>query len=249
MNDGSYLLLEGLRERDESMVVTLRNQWGESFAVLDSVLEEFLQAFRMLEQQGYSVHEGSVRDAQLRLVARSFNSIQAALLVMKRGYFQQALTLVRMVSEDQLVAEDVAVHPPTLEALLHDTAKLGVGDLSYSAMAGRISEKAQGAWKEDYGNLSRQGAHPRMGSMLGVLTPSGGGTTIGLGGRYEEFHAAWVFFELFSQIKHMFVRLAELTGEAGATWVEGAMSTWESAEREWTRLDEWARGKLDGLEE
>lgn len=243
------LFLPSLREKDERLVVSFDDQCHDWLDVVDTALEDILRAFDMLEQHGYSVPTFSVRDAQLRLVARSFNSIQAALLVMRRGYFQQALTLVRMVSEDQLVAEDVAIHPPTLEALFHDTAKLGQGDLSYSAMAERISKKAKAAWRQNYGDLSRYGAHPRMGSLMGVLTQTDGRTTLGLGGRYQEIATAWFFLELFAQLKYMFVRVGESTGEASVNWVDGAVPTFELVEKEWNQLEDWAHEQLrEGLE-
>ena len=40
--------------------------------------------------------------------------------VLEFGYYQQALTLIRMAMEDQLVAEDAEGNPPTLAALMRD---------------------------------------------------------------------------------------------------------------------------------
>ena len=82
--------------------------------------------------------------------------------VLERGYYQQALGLVRMAMEDMLVVEDIEINPATLQALLFDEGKLGTGELRYSEMAHRISPKAGNTWENDYGDVSKYGAHPRM---------------------------------------------------------------------------------------
>ena len=45
--------------------------------------------------------------------------------------------------EDQLVAEDVETHPPTLDALLDDKGSISSGDLTYGKMVERISPEVQ----------------------------------------------------------------------------------------------------------
>ena len=50
---------------------------------------------------------------------------------MEHGYYPQALALVRLAMEDQLVAEDAETYPPTLDALFDDKGSISSGDLTY----------------------------------------------------------------------------------------------------------------------
>ena len=163
---------------------------AKELQVFDMGLNEILRGFeefRSLKGKADNRLEG----ARLFLCARSFKSLRMAMTSLVMGYYQQAFALVRMAAEDQLVAEDMESHSPTLAALEDEESRLGRGCLSYRSMAYRISEQAGKAWDDDYGSLSTFGAHPRSRSLISLLTidPDAQETTLRVDNNYDE---VWV---------------------------------------------------------
>ena len=99
--------------------------------------------------------------AWLLLATRSTNSLRCALMLLESGYYSQSLTLVRSAMEDNLTALDCEGHEPTLKALLEGEGDLGKGDLTFTRMAQRVSDKFAEDWKYNYGKLSEYAAHAR----------------------------------------------------------------------------------------
>ena len=228
----------------QELAVQIGERHYMKFAVVESALGDILQGLNMLGDVGFEVRVGSPEDAKLRLVARSFNSIHVALWAAKRGYFQQASALVRMVYEDQLIAGDIDGHPETLEALF-DEQKMFRGDLSFPSMAGRFSDKARETWDKNYGDLSRHGAHPRAASMATVIRLEGGKPIYDIGGRYDSLQTLWFFQELLGQLIHMFNRLAEVTTDAGIDWANQATATLQLVVSLYKAIDQWAEEEGD----
>ena len=160
----------------------IRMNHGRELEVVDAALDQILQgldAFAHVKQRP----DSRLEDAQMFLAVRSFNSLHIARQLLERGYYQQASALVRMVMEDQLVAEDAETHPPTLDALLDGKGRISKGNLTYRKMAERISPEAKKAWVEKYGDLSERAAHPRRLSLLFLTTVR---RTVRPGGHYDE---------------------------------------------------------------
>ncbi len=81
--------------------------------------------------------------AWLLLLARSYQSMRSAVLLMFSGYYGSALTLLRTVTEDWLVGKDCEDYQPTLDTLLYKKHKFGDKKLKlrYRDMADRIKVK------------------------------------------------------------------------------------------------------------
>ena len=182
---------------------------------------------------------------RLFLATRSFNSLRIAVQTVERGNYQQALTLVRIAMEDQLVANDVENNPPTLAALLDGEGRLGRGDLTFARMAERLSPKAKEVWDYDYGWVSKSAAHPRLESMQG-LTTIGPGKQITLrpGGYYDEVEVDNVLYHLLRELVQLMTQIAKVTACAGIDWVTGALPVFEEVESAWIRLDQKAGERL-----
>ena len=130
---------------------------------------------------------GDLQAARIHLITRSLNSIRMACVALLYGYYQQALTLLRMVAEDQLAARDAARYRPTLDALMNNSAQID----RPKQMAKRESPEFLKRWEDYYGLLSSYGAHPRSESISGLraFNPVEGVHTIQPGPHYEE---AWI---------------------------------------------------------
>ena len=199
----------------------MRMNHGRELEVVDAALDQILQgldAFAYVKQRP----DSRLEDAQMFLAVRSFNSLHTARQLLEHGYYQQALALVRMAMEDQLVAEDAETHPPTLDALFDDKGSISSGDLTYGKMAGRISPEAKAAWDEKYGIISAGAAHPRRLSLLLLTTVR---RTVRPGGHYDEVQVKMTFLYLLEQLGQVLRTVGLLTANAGCPWVEGARPT------------------------
>ena len=240
--------LSYIDKNDCDAVAVTRESHAHGFEVVEAALDRILLGlsdYGFRKQKPDSRQEG----ASLFLAARSFNSIRTALPVLERGYYQQAMALVRMAMEDQLVAHDIWIHPPTLDALLEGNGTLGKGKLTFGNMAIRVSAKAKEAWDDDYGSLSQYAAHPRIGSMRGLVdVDSDGQIVLRAGGRYDEIWVNTVLYHLLRQLVLIFEIIAKVTASAGIDWVTGAVPILDEIMALWGRVDEWASQQLEEID-
>ena len=165
------------------------------------------------------------------LIVRSFNSFRSALHVFERGYIQQAWALMRMVMEDQLIAEDMEHHPPTLRALSTGEGKLGSGDLSFTKMAERVSVAAKESWLDSYGAASQYAAHPRNSSLQALVAlDADGQSVLEPGSHYDQNLADILIYEMLSQLIYFMAATAKATVAVGTTWVADAMPAFQQVD-------------------
>ena len=190
--------------------------------------------------------DDDLESARLLLATRTFNSLRAAFQVLERGYYQQAMALVRMAMEDRLVSLDIEHYPPTLAALLDGDGKLGSKpNLTFGKMAERVSYKTKEVWDDDYGILSEHGTHTRLNSLRGlVVVGPDGQQVIQPGGYYDETWVNVVLYYALRELVQVFATIAKVTAFAGIDWVTSAMPTLEEVDFLWRRIDERAREEL-----
>ena len=228
---------------DETAVIVRENHACEIRAV-EAALNDILRGLSDFGSRK-QMPDNRLESARLFLATRSFNSLQNALQVLERGYYQQAMALVRMAKEDQLVAQDVENHPPTLAALLNGDGTLGRGELTFGKMAQRVSAKTKEAWDDDYGALSKYGAHPRTGSMRGLVeVGSDGRIVLRPGGHYDEVWANVVLYHVLRELVQVLATVAKVTASAGIDWVTNAIATFEEVDSLWRQIDRRAREEL-----
>ena len=238
-----------LERIENEVAAAIRATHARELAVVDDALHHIIIGFN-----DYSSQKGSpdnrLESARIFLAIRSFNSLRTARQILERGYYQQAMTLVRMAMEDQLVAEDAEAYPPTLDALLDGNGKIGRRDLALNKMAERISPKAKEAWDNAYSFASEYAAHPRERSLRGLLsTGPEGQINLQAGSNYDEVEVNAVLCYLLRELVFVMHTTAKLTAGAGSDWAE--RSTWLL--RDITclrqRIDDWGRQKLEEPEE
>ena len=186
-----------------------------------------------------------LESGRLFLSTRSFNSLHSAVMLLERGYYQQAMSLVRMAKEDQLVARDIENHPSTLDALFIDEGMFKERDLAFAKMAERVSTKTKEAWDDHYGFLSAYGAHPRLKSLRALVTTGPDGKILlRPGGQYDKVWVNAVLYHALRELEQTLATVAQLTTTAGIDWIAGAMPTLEEVDALWRRIDELARAEL-----
>ena len=232
-----------LRAEDE-VAAKVRTSHTRDLQVVHSALEQVLRGIDSLGSERHRT-SSDLETAQILLAIRSFNSLRIAAQTMERGYYQQALALVRMAMEDRLVAVDAESNPATLDALMYDKGKLGRGELSYPKMAERISSKTKDVWDSDYGWASASAAHPRQKSMLGLtMVAPDGRRILRPGVYYDDVEVVNVLYHLLRELQHLMAQIAKVTHGAGIDWTTSAMSTLDEVDSAWRRLDRWASDQL-----
>ena len=238
----TYLL--SIDKTDDQVASIIRERHTREIRVAEAALDKILHGisdFGVQKQKS----DDYLESARLFLVTRSFNSIWAALQLLERGYYQQAMALVRMAMEDRIVALDIENNPATLSALLHGDGKIGRGELALKRMAERVSPKTKVAWDDDYGGLSKFGTHPRVESMQGLITTdSDGRMTLRAGGHYDEVWINFVIYHLLRELAQVFATIAKVTTYAGIDWVTSALPIKEELDSLWRQIDERAREEL-----
>ena len=233
----------GIDKADADTIKVMRKRHGYEFSVVEEGLDYILQgvsAFGEYKQDA----DYPLEHARLSLVTRSFNSLRTALLMLEGGYYQQAMTLVRMAMEDQLVARDIENHPSTLAALLDDDGKLGKGELTFAKMARRVSDRTGEVWDYDYGALSQYGAHPRAGSMWGLGDiGTDGRILLRPGGKYDEVWVNFVLYYMLRELLQVFATIVKVMRAANIAWAI-PMSTLEKVDSLWRQIDDHAREEL-----
>ena len=180
---------DALARSDKALARKIRSEHSQWFTTIETALDQVIQGLNEFGKHK-GEPQGELESARLFLATHTFRNLRLALGTLERGYYHQSLGLARMAMEDTLVAEDIETCPETLRALLFDEGKLGRGTLSYQEMADRISEQAGDAWRTDYGDVSKYGAHPRMKALeSSVMWDDYGKSHLSLASFYD---AGWV---------------------------------------------------------
>ena len=210
---------------DAETAAIIRERHAREFSAVEAALEDILRGLSDFGSQKLNPDD-RLESARLFLATRSFNSLRTAAQVLERGYYQQAMALVRMAKEDQMIALDSESNPAALSALLDDDGELGRGDLSLGKMAERVSAKTKEAWNDNYGMLSRYGAHPRRGSIekLVEIGPNGK-IVLRPGSHYDETWVSVVLYYTLRELVQVFATVAKVTAFAGIDWVTSAVPT------------------------
>lgn len=228
-----YMRVIELNENDVASQIRMNH--GRELEVVDASLGQILKgldAFAHVRQR----RDSRLEDSQVFLAVRSFNSLHIARQLLERGYYQQALALVRMAMEDQLVAEDSETHPPTLDALLEGKGSFFSRALKYPKMAERISPEFEKAWREKYGDLSEIAVHPRRKSLLALATVR---RTVRPGGHYHEAQVKLTLLYLLEQLVQVLRTVGLLTTNVGSSWTEGARPALRDMTALYKDLVEW----------
>ena len=162
-------LLKPVLDAEERTAVATIKKYGKLLALVDRALELFIDRTNLFYNKKFG-SLSKLQAARLHLTVRSIKSLRMAKVALVTGYYQQAITLIRMAAEDNLVARDAEICSATLDALLLDVPlkeddNVDIQIDRFGAMAKRQSIEFKKWWDWYYGRLSIFGAHPRNASM------------------------------------------------------------------------------------
>lgn len=142
------------------------SQHKRELDLIMGVLDTFINGFNLIAPFTQS-KDNEAEMAHLLLAVRSFHSMRCAMLLMQIGYYGQAISLLRTVTENWFVCHDLVNNTKTIEAVLGNKYKIPDSEsgLSFRQMAKRTG-KLQ-IWEQEYGHESKV-THPTALS-LGIL--------------------------------------------------------------------------------
>jgi hypothetical protein len=212
-----------LEETESDVIRKTSGMHQKELGIIESLLNAYLAGFAAIGS--FTRTKGNdLQYAWFKLVTRSFNSTRCAYILLGRGYYTQALSLLRSVEEDWLIAKDCAKNSPTLDALLNDKGQLGKGDFTFSKMAERQGIKP--LWNSDYGGLSLF-AHPRPLSLRVLVDP--GTKALRLGASYDRVLFLYCCEVLIRDALRMTEYMVSLLDSQAVDWQRQTLPTIQEA--------------------
>jgi hypothetical protein len=209
-------------EKFESQVKksTTTNKRAE-LNLIENLLNLYLRGFRV----SHEFKTGEIKRIELAwllLVVRSFNSLHCAYDLLQKGYYGQAVILIRSAEEDYLTCRHCEINQDTIEALL--SGKIRVS--KFEKMAKDISTEFHNKWKINYGQLSEI-AHPRWLAMY--MTANWEENRINLGVNYIEKHFVATCHALLRSAIGMTEFLIKLLGSDAQQWQKEGLTAFQEA--------------------
>jgi hypothetical protein len=143
-----------------------RDSHQKEIELITNVLNMYINGFNSIGSFTYN-QDNEKETAWLLLVARSFHSMRGALQLMLMGYYGQAISLLRTVTENFFICHDCIENPKAIEAILHNKYRIPSrkNGLTFYAMAERTDNLR--IYRNDYAHQSEV-THPSALS-LGII--------------------------------------------------------------------------------
>jgi hypothetical protein len=122
--------------------------------LMSKSLNLYVNGFNLIDEFTFT-EENKIESAWLFLIIRSFHSIRCAIQLTLMGYYTQALSLLRTVTEDYFICHDCYNYPLTTSAILYNEYKIPNKklELTYKKMAERAGKIK--AYEQDYHHQSQ----------------------------------------------------------------------------------------------
>ncbi len=143
-----------LEQVEQQIKETSRNNKGYELGLIKNLLYYYLGGFRALTE----FRTGKISRQELVwlcLVVRGFNSYRCAHDLLQKGYYSQAIMLIRSAEEDYLTCRHCETNEGTIDTLLDGEGRFD----RFQEMANDISTEFGKNWRVNYGQLSEI-AHP-----------------------------------------------------------------------------------------
>ena len=126
----------------------------EELNLMTNILNTYIDGFNLIDSFTLA-RDNEVEWAWLFLITRSFHSMRCAIQLMIMGYYSQAISLLRTVTEDWFICQDCTGNPKILEAILHN--KYTIPDKNHGLTFRKMAERTGNllTYNNDYNHQSR----------------------------------------------------------------------------------------------
>ena len=227
MNNKIYA---SLAASDTDLAEKIRSEHQGWFRTIETALDQVIQGLNdFSEFKGWP--DGEVESGRMFLATRTFRSLHMALRLVERGYWQQALGVIRMAMEDMLVTEDIEGNPAALNALFSKEGRFGRGKLTYQKMAERISKRTGSAWATDYGDVSKYAAHPGMKALESIVTwDAAGKPHLSIASSYSKGQVAACVSMAAGVTLNLMATVFKLLRGTGSNWESQALPAFKAVD-------------------
>ena len=188
---------------------------------VENLLNQYLAGFRLLHE----FKTGKVQRLELAwllLVVRGFNSLRCAYDLVQKGYYSEAVIMIRSADEDYLTCRHCEIKQETVDALLDGKSRIS----KFRKMAKDISPEFCKSWDANYGQLSEI-AQPRQLAM--GMTAKWDENRLNLGGDYIENHFIATCHALLRSAVGMVEFLSKLLGDSFPQWEKESLPAFQEA--------------------
>ena len=143
-----------------------RDSHQKEIELITNILNMYINGFNSINSFTYT-QDNEKETAWLLLVVRSFHSMRCAIQLMLMGYYGQAISLLRTVTENFFICHDCIENPKAIEAILHNKYEIPSrkNGLTFYEMAKRTGNLQ--IYRNDYNHQSKV-THPSALS-LGII--------------------------------------------------------------------------------
>jgi hypothetical protein len=93
-------------------------QHSKEFELMASMLNIYINGFNLIGN--YTLEENEANWVLLLLITRSFHSLRCSIELMKKGYYAQAMALIRMVTENYFICGNCKNDKTIVDAIIHN---------------------------------------------------------------------------------------------------------------------------------
>lgn len=223
-----------VKELEAQVKATTLANHKKEINLVEKFLNHYLAGFNKLGKFTLS-ENNELEYAWLLLTTRSFNSLRCAFDLLQKGYYSQAIMLIRSVFEEWYTAKDCETNPKTLNALLRGDDDFWKQEGRSAEIAKRVEKRMEiyGAWKEIYGQLSTI-AHVRKQALMILINPKI--KELRLGSHYDNglFLASYQSFLSAALIIPELIH--KLLGDNATQWWTETLPTCQEAKTEIERI-------------
>ena len=154
-----------IKAENEAQTITIKNH-SEVFELVATTLNLYINGFSLI---GSLNHKNSDTDwVWLFLITRSFYSIRCSVELMKKAYYAQAISLIRMVTEAYFLCGNCEKDKAIIDAVLHNIPNRRDGSTRFNYKKLATDMGALVMYEKDY-IFECQFSHPSSLS-LGIMT-------------------------------------------------------------------------------
>lgn len=182
--------------------------------------------------------------ARLLLVTRSFNSLLCAVDLWQKGFYSQAMTLIRSINEDWLTAADCESSPETLNALLDADVDFWSQDNQYAEMSKRVSRAFPQDWDTVRGSMCAIACDCNV-ALKRLVNPDT--NVLAVGSHYDTALFLVTYASMLRAAVMMLQYLAKLI-DVSSSWHTETLPVTQKADAEITRARDEVRKIMDGAD-
>jgi hypothetical protein len=136
-----------ISEEKQVQEYTVRKH-SEEFELMASMLNLYLEGFSLIGN--YKLDNNEADWVLLLLLTRSFHSLRSSIELIKKGYYVQAIALIRIVTENYFICGNCKEHQYIVEAIIHNKPNRANGTtrFNYKSLASNMGSSIM--YEKDY---------------------------------------------------------------------------------------------------